>query len=293
MTQTLVDRHLIRSLLGCASNSAILRGQTETNCSRAHAFGWRPHGPSQMRPCRALTWLAALAPGVDTRVVLTGNPNLPKSQRTFSHWFDTSVVRAPTKADFGIGNAPKDPLRGPGINNWDISLFKNFNLAREGRVRLQYRLELYNAFNHTQYATIDTTARFDLTTGAQVNAQFGSVHRNARCATHCHGVKVELLKRPASLVARVAVESRRLDVFDLRSRDRFGLRLSGFLGAASRLFYLRRHQFHAHRANSTGGYFCSGISVFGSLLMLPECGRRQTGKNRHRQDTENDCYGSN
>jgi hypothetical protein len=34
---------------------------------------------------------------------------------------------------------------------------------------------MYNAFNHTQYATIDTTARFDLTTGAQVNAQFGSV----------------------------------------------------------------------------------------------------------------------
>jgi len=40
----------------------------------------------------------------------------------------------------------------------------------------------YNDFNHTQYAHIDTTARFDLTTGAQVNAQFGSVNatRDAR-----------------------------------------------------------------------------------------------------------------
>jgi hypothetical protein len=112
--------------------------------------------------------------GVDSRVVLIGDPNLPKSERTFSRYFDTSVVRPPTKADFGIGNAPKDPIRGPGINNWDISIFKTFKLTREGTVRLQYRLEMYNAFNHTQFSTVDTTGRFDLTTGAQVNALFGS-----------------------------------------------------------------------------------------------------------------------
>lgn len=113
--------------------------------------------------------------GVDSRVVLTGDANLPKSERTFSRFFNTSVVRPPTKADFGIGNAPKDPIRGPGINNWDISVFKNFRLARDGRVGLQYRLEMYNAFNHTQFLAVDTTARFDLTTGAQVNPLFGSV----------------------------------------------------------------------------------------------------------------------
>jgi hypothetical protein len=113
--------------------------------------------------------------GLDSRVVLTGDPNLPKSDRTFSRYFNTSVVRPPTKADFGIGNAPKDPIRGPGINNWDISVFKSFRLARDGSVRLQYRLEMYNAFNHTQFLAVDTTARFDLTTGAQVNPLFGSV----------------------------------------------------------------------------------------------------------------------
>jgi hypothetical protein len=112
--------------------------------------------------------------GVDSRVVLIGDPNLPKSDRTFSRHFNTSVVRPPTKAEFGIGNAPKDPIRGPGINNWDISIFKTFKLTREGLVRLQYRLEMYNAFNHTQFSTVDTTARFDLTTGAQVNTLFGS-----------------------------------------------------------------------------------------------------------------------
>jgi hypothetical protein len=100
--------------------------------------------------------------GLDSRVVLVGDPNLPKGDRTFLRYFNTSVVQAPTKANFGVGNAPKDPIRGPGTNNWDISLFKNFNLAPEGRVRLQYRLEMYNAFNHTQFTGVDTTARFDL-----------------------------------------------------------------------------------------------------------------------------------
>lgn len=125
--------------------------------------------------------------GLDSRVVLTGDPNLPRGDRTFSRHFDTSVVRPPSRAEFGIGNAPKDPIRGPGINNWDISIFKNFPLAREGAVRLQYRLEMYNAFNHTQFGVeggtggVDTTARFDLATGAQVNALFGS-YNSARSA---------------------------------------------------------------------------------------------------------------
>jgi hypothetical protein len=120
--------------------------------------------------------------GVDSRVVLTGDPNLPKGDRTFARYFNTSVVQAPTKANFGVGNAPKDPIRGPGINNWDISVFKNFKLSREGRVGLQYRLEMYNAFNHTQFSGVNTTARFDLTTGAQVNGLFGSYNaaRDAR-----------------------------------------------------------------------------------------------------------------
>jgi len=112
--------------------------------------------------------------GLDSRVVLTGDPNLPRGDRTFLRYFNTSVVQAPTKANFGIGNAPKDPIRGPGINNWDISVFKNFRIGGERGVSLQYRLEMYNAFNHTQFSSVDTTGRFDLTNGNQVNALFGS-----------------------------------------------------------------------------------------------------------------------
>jgi hypothetical protein len=110
-----------------------------------------------------------------------------KDQRTPTRAFDTSVVRMPSRAEFGVGNAPKDAIRGPGINNWDISVFKNFKLAREGRVSLQYRLEMYNAFNHTQFggvgvSGVDTTAQFNPNTGAQTNTLFGSYNaaRDAR-----------------------------------------------------------------------------------------------------------------
>jgi hypothetical protein len=119
--------------------------------------------------------------GVDSRVVLSGNPNLPKSERSVDRHFRTEVVSAPLKADFGIGNASKDPIRGPGINNFDISIFKNTYLTEDGKHRLQFRLEMYNAFNHTQFNAVDTTARFDAQ-GNNINGRFGqyTAARDAR-----------------------------------------------------------------------------------------------------------------
>lgn len=119
--------------------------------------------------------------GVDSRVVLTGNPNLPKSERSIYRHFRTEVVRPPDRSDFGIGNAPKDPLRGPGINNWDVSLFKNTALTSDGKHRLQFRFEMYNAWNHVQFSSVDTTARFDAQ-GNNINGRFGqyTAARDAR-----------------------------------------------------------------------------------------------------------------
>jgi hypothetical protein len=119
--------------------------------------------------------------GVDTRVNLIGNPNLARGDRTIYRAFNTSVVKPPDRSNFGIGNAPKDPIRGPGINNWDISLFKNTALTSDGKHRLQFRFEAYNALNHTQFSAEDTAARFD-TQGNNVNGRFGqyTAARDAR-----------------------------------------------------------------------------------------------------------------
>ena len=114
----------------------------------------------------------AAGAGIDSRVVLTGNPNLPKSERTRLRHFRTEVVRPPTQADFGIGNAAKDPIRGPGINNWDISIIKDFPWGRELSKIVQFRWEMYNTFNHAQFSAVDVSGRFDAN-GNQVNARFG------------------------------------------------------------------------------------------------------------------------
>ncbi len=127
---------------------------------------------------QAVDLTGATGAGVDSRVNLTGNPILPKSERTPLRHFRTEVVGPPTAADFGIGNAPKDVIRGPGLNNFDISLFKNFRLGSNEARRLQFRMETYNSFNHTQFNGVITAARFDAQ-GNQVNARFGEYNNSA------------------------------------------------------------------------------------------------------------------
>jgi hypothetical protein len=47
------------------------------------------------------------------------------------------------------GNAPRDVLRGPGINNWDFQVYKDTKITESTRVEL--RIEFYNVFNHVQF----------------------------------------------------------------------------------------------------------------------------------------------
>jgi hypothetical protein len=91
---------------------------------------------------------------------------------TFYHWFNPAAFAVPGKGD--PGNAAKNSVRNPGVNNADLALSKRFPVKSEARFFL-LRWEAYNAFNHTQYSLLNTAARFDLTTGAQVNTLFGQV----------------------------------------------------------------------------------------------------------------------
>jgi len=117
------------------------------------------------------------------RAAMSGNPVVPGDQRTVEKWFDTSVFSAPANAvptnSAGIqsilarGNTPIGFAKGPGIGNWDVAIYKTFPLHE--KVKLQFRAEAYNAFNHTQFSAVNVTPTWNLTTGAQTNAQFGQV----------------------------------------------------------------------------------------------------------------------
>lgn len=53
------------------------------------------------------------------------------------------------------GNDSVSNIRGPGYENWDLSLFKNFRLERSAVMQL--RAESFNAFNHTNFSNVNTT----------------------------------------------------------------------------------------------------------------------------------------
>ena len=60
-------------------------------------------------------------------------------------------------------------VRGPGVNNLDISLFKKFKYGDSESQYIQLRMEAYNAFNHTNWSGFSNAAQINPATGAIVN----------------------------------------------------------------------------------------------------------------------------
>jgi hypothetical protein len=100
--------------------------------------------------------------GTDTLGLGGGNinnrPNLvapvtyPKKRLA---WFSTGSFANPTAPwnggpNQGFGNAGKDAVVGPGLVNFNMSLFKTFTF-KEGGPNLELRFESFNVFNHTQF----------------------------------------------------------------------------------------------------------------------------------------------
>lgn len=110
--------------------------------------------------------------GVGSRPDIVCDPTLPRSQRTFDKQFNTDCIKAPGDPQ-RLGNSLGDELQGPGFMNWDISFFKNVPMGATRR--LQFRVELYNAFDTDQWIGVNTGATFDFKTGAQTNTNFGKL----------------------------------------------------------------------------------------------------------------------
>ena len=92
--------------------------------------------------------VASILNNTGTRPNVNGSISYP---HTTAQWFNPAAFSAPacvTGPDC-YGNLGFDALRGPGRNNWDLSLFKNFALTE--RFRMEFRLDTFNAWNHTQF----------------------------------------------------------------------------------------------------------------------------------------------
>ncbi len=92
--------------------------------------------------------VANIFPGGDVlnRPDLTGPISYPK---TVNQWFADTAFTAPAAGTWG--NLPFDALRGPGRQNWNLSLFKEFIINENRGSRVEFRAESFNTWNHTQF----------------------------------------------------------------------------------------------------------------------------------------------
>jgi hypothetical protein len=97
---------------------------------------------------------------------------------THGEWFNTSVFSPLPKLT--IGNAPRTipNVRTPGLSNSDLSFFKNNYFGSDNRFNAQFRLDMFNAFNHPRWdkpdANVGDCNTFD-SSGTCVAGNFGKI----------------------------------------------------------------------------------------------------------------------
>ena len=74
---------------------------------------------------------------------LVGDPKLPDGQRTPEKWFNTAAFTVAPQ--FTVGNASRNPVRGPGYRNVDLAVSRRLPLG--GRSTLEVRAEAFNLLN--------------------------------------------------------------------------------------------------------------------------------------------------
>lgn len=90
------------------------------------------------------------------------DPRLAGQATNTNPYFNTALFSKPVIGQ--LGNSSKRFFHGPGLNNWDIALMKELALTES--VRLLFRGEFYNIFNHAQ---------FGLPNGNILSSSFGYV----------------------------------------------------------------------------------------------------------------------
>jgi hypothetical protein len=66
-----------------------------------------------------------------------------------NQWFNPASFAAPAPGTWG--DLSYGAVRGPGRNNWNLALFKQFIVSEERGSRVEFRAESFNTWNHTQF----------------------------------------------------------------------------------------------------------------------------------------------
>ena len=84
--------------------------------------------------------------GGTDRPNVVGDPN--SGPKTVSQWFTRAAFVAPAAGTFG--NAGRNIIGGPGLQNLDLSLSRTFKIRE--RLSMQFRGEVFNSLNHSNFA---------------------------------------------------------------------------------------------------------------------------------------------
>ncbi|HEV2496005.1 MAG TPA: TonB-dependent receptor [Terriglobia bacterium] len=163
--QVLVLNYVYKLPFFAHASSALVRGALG---------GWQVAGITTFStgtPLGLTCGVSGLASGVGGNVlcnslgkvgVLKGVTNDPQFGPTPT-WFDPSTIGQITIPQLAADNEPgmfgymgKYAMTGPGRNNWDMGLTKNFELPwfRGEHSTMQFRWETFNTFNHPQWSGI-------------------------------------------------------------------------------------------------------------------------------------------
>lgn len=149
------QRGVIGHLAGGWEFSGIITAQSGTPLTVTSSLDADPGGQGCLgaSPC-------------SVRPDMIGNPNV--GPQTFNSWFNTAAFAAVPAGQFRNGTAGRGVVLGPGYSQFDLSLFKNIKITEQ--VKSQFRFEAFNAFNQTNFTTVNTTfgsSTFGQVTGAR------------------------------------------------------------------------------------------------------------------------------
>ncbi len=95
-------------------------------------------------------------PDAGARVRLVGDPLAGTTDSPYNR-LNGAAFAPPTRPSLGL-ESPVNYIIPPGTNNWDMSLQKSFPFRE--RAQLQFRVDAFNVFNHTQFSGLNSTINF-------------------------------------------------------------------------------------------------------------------------------------
>jgi hypothetical protein len=144
----------IRNVYNLAVGKGRKYGSAMNSAVNAVVGGWQTSGTLTLKEGFPLTVTQSDTNpfGVGQHVNVVGDYHL--SHRTPAEWFNTSAFAVAPQ--FSLGNAPRyfSDLRAPAYKNWDVSIQKYFPVTE--RYRFQFRMDMFNALNHTNYYSPNT-----------------------------------------------------------------------------------------------------------------------------------------